>query len=126
MTVPSFRARPGARDRPHRRDRPHPRPGPDPVDHPGPARGQGRVGPASRRPGAEIEDLLVGAGLSQVINYSFGDDKWPDRLRLEPDDRRRMAVTITNPLSGDQAVMRTMLLPGLLETARQQRVRARG
>ena len=24
---------------------------------------------------------------SQVITYSFGDDKWPDRLRLAPDDR---------------------------------------
>ena len=29
-----------------------------------------------------VEDLLVGAGLTQVINYSFGDDKWPGLLRL--------------------------------------------
>ena len=39
-----------------------------------------------------VEDLLVGAGLSQVITYSFGDEKWPDRLRLAADDRRREGV----------------------------------
>ena len=66
-----------------------------------------------------VEDLLVGAGLTQVINYSFGDDRWPDLLRLSRDDRRRRMVRVANPLSLDQAFMRTMLLPGLLETARK-------
>ncbi len=85
-----------------------------------PARRQGRGGldrqqTARRR----VEDLLVGAGLTQVINYSFTDDKWQDKLRLDPADRRRTTVSITNPLSSDQASMRTMLLPSLLETARQ-------
>ncbi len=64
------------------------------------------------------EDLLVGCGLVQAINYSFGDGKWGDRLRLDPADQRRGGVEIANPLSGDQSVMRTMLLPGLLGTAR--------
>lgn len=67
----------------------------------------------------QIEDLLTGAGLSQVISYSFGDDKWPDRLRLAPGDPRRQGVVLANPLSGDQSVMQTMLLPGLLDTARR-------
>jgi phenylalanyl-tRNA synthetase beta chain len=66
----------------------------------------------------KVEDLLAGCGLIQVINYSFGDDRWGDRLRLEPDDPRRIGVRIANPLSQDQSVMRTMLLPGLLGTAR--------
>jgi phenylalanyl-tRNA synthetase beta chain len=66
-----------------------------------------------------VEDLLGGAGLWQVITYSFGDDKWPRLLRLSPDDPRRRAVRLSNPLSLDQAFMRTMLLPGLLETARR-------
>ncbi len=66
-----------------------------------------------------VEDLLVGAGLTQVINYSFGDDRWPDLLRLRTDDRRRRMVRVANPLSLDQAFMRTMLLPGLLDTARK-------
>ena len=66
-----------------------------------------------------VEDLLTGAGLTQVINYSFGDDKWPGLLRLAEADARRRMVVVTNPLSLDQAFMRTMLLPGLLETARR-------
>ncbi len=65
-----------------------------------------------------VEDLLAGAGLAQAITYSFGDDKWPDRLRLAPDDERRRAVTIANPLSMEQSRMRRLLLPGLLETVR--------
>lgn len=65
----------------------------------------------------KVEDLLTGAGLFQVIPYSFVDESWADRLRLASDDRRRVMVRIANPLSSDQAAMRTMLLPGLLATA---------
>lgn len=65
-----------------------------------------------------VEDLLVGAGLAQAITYSFGDENWPDRLRLPADDERRRAVTISNPLSLDQSRMRRLLLPGLLDTVR--------
>jgi phenylalanyl-tRNA synthetase beta chain len=85
-----------------------------------PARRVGRGGlsdvQAARR---RTEDLLVGCGLTQVITYSFGDDKWADRLRLAPDDSRRRGVRLANPLSVDQSVMRTMLLPGLLGTAKK-------
>ncbi|MFH0916180.1 MAG: phenylalanine--tRNA ligase subunit beta [bacterium] len=85
-----------------------------------PARRAGKGGldrsQAQRR---HIEDLLAGAGLSQVITYSFGDDKWYDRLRLAPEDRRRMDVKIANPLSSDQAFMWTMLLPALLDAVRK-------
>ena len=65
-----------------------------------------------------VEDLLVGGGLSQAITYSFGDEKWTERLRLSADDPRREAVVISNPISVEQSRMRRMLLPGLLETAR--------
>ncbi len=66
-----------------------------------------------------IEDLLAGAGLCQIIAYSFLDEKWADRLRLAENDPRRATVRLSNPLSGDQAVMRSMLLPGLLATAQR-------
>ena len=83
-----------------------------------PPQRSGRGGLSPEQRGVRLlEDLLVGAGLSQVITYSFGDERWSDRLRLEPSDARRKAVRVANPLSGDQAFMRTMLLPGLLETA---------
>lgn len=64
-----------------------------------------------------VDDTLIGAGLCQVITYSFADDKWPERLRLSHDDKRRATVRITNPLSSDQAALRALLLPGLLATA---------
>jgi phenylalanyl-tRNA synthetase beta chain len=85
-----------------------------------PGRRLGRGGlSAEQKRTREIEDLLVGAGLSQVISYSFGDDKWPDCLRLAEEDPRRRGIVLANPLSGDQSVMQTMLLPGLLDTARR-------
>jgi phenylalanyl-tRNA synthetase beta chain len=83
-----------------------------------PARESGRGGLTKRQAQMrKVEDLLVGAGLLQIISYSFGDDRWPDTLRLDESDSRRNGVVITNPLSADQAVMRTMLLPGLLGAA---------
>ncbi|MBN1320469.1 MAG: phenylalanine--tRNA ligase subunit beta [Thermoleophilia bacterium] len=83
-----------------------------------PARRSGRGGLTETQARLRlIEDQLAGAGLSQVITYSFGDERWPDRLRLDSDDRRRVGVRISNPLSADQSVMRTLLLPGLLATA---------
>ena len=83
-----------------------------------PARRSGRGGlSADQTRLRRVEDLLIGAGLTQVITYSFADERWPERLRLAADDSRRDVVKITNPLSTDQAAMRTMLLPGLLATA---------
>jgi len=65
------------------------------------------------------EDLLVGAGLFQVITYSFGDEKWPRSLAIGGRRWRRDGVRLSNPLSADQSIMRTMLLPGLLATAQR-------
>ena len=62
------------------------RPRPHPGDATAQAGGERRPRPGLRRPGVLVEDLLVGAGLTQVINYSFGDDKWPELLRLPADD----------------------------------------
>ncbi len=85
-----------------------------------PARREGRGGlDRGQNAQRKVEDLLVGAGLTQVINYSFADDRWPEKLRLDLKDPRRQMVKVTNPLSNEQAFMRTLLLPGLLETARQ-------
>ena len=57
--------------------------------------------------------------MEQVVTYTFGDDRWPDALRLPSNDSRRQGLVVTNPLSGDQSVMRTMLLPGLLAAAQR-------
>ncbi len=63
-----------------------------------------------------IRQIMAGLGFSEAITYSFIHTASADRLRLEPDDPRRKTVEILNPISEDQAVLRTSLIPGLLET----------
>lgn len=83
-----------------------------------PGREQGRGGLTSAQLTLRrIEDILTGCGLDQVITYSFGEETWADKLRLQKDDERRRVVQLSNPLSVEQSVMRTMLLPGLLGVA---------
>lgn len=63
-----------------------------------------------------IRSLMTGFGFTEAINYSFISALWGDRLRFGPNDKRRQMVSIINPLTEDQAVMRSCLIPGLLET----------
>lgn len=53
--------------------------------------------------------------LNEVINYSFVNPQFFDMLLLPEDSQMRNVVKVANPLSIEQSVMRTMLLPGLLE-----------
>ncbi len=55
-----------------------------------------------------------GLGLNEAINYSFVGHKDLDHLQLSTENR----VSIANPLSADQDVLRTALAPGLLHTLR--------
>jgi phenylalanyl-tRNA synthetase beta chain len=64
------------------------------------------------------KDVLVGLGFSEVITYSFISPQSLEALRLPPDDPRLHPLAILNPLAEGQSVMRTTLLPGLLETAK--------
>ncbi len=62
-----------------------------------------------------VKDLLNGFGFNEAISYSFiGESSW-DRLRFESNDPRRNAVRVLNPISEEQSVMRTTLIPCLLE-----------
>jgi len=67
----------------------------------------------------KLRDLLIGHGLSEVITYSFVNPSVFDKILLPENDPRRKTIKVLNPLSEDQSVMRTALLPGLLDvTAR--------
>ena len=66
----------------------------------------------------ELKSLLVGAGFFEVINYSFISYESIRSLRYSEDDPRMAPIRLKNPLSDEQAVMRTTLLPGLLNNAR--------
>jgi phenylalanyl-tRNA synthetase beta chain len=63
----------------------------------------------------EISRQMTGIGFSEAINYSFTNEKYLDLLLLPAEDRRRRTVRLLNPLSEEQAVMRTTLVTGLLE-----------
>lgn len=53
--------------------------------------------------------------LHEVINYSFISPAFYDQLLLPPESGLRDVVTVANPLSEEQSVMRTLLIPGLLQ-----------
>jgi len=63
-----------------------------------------------------LRNIMTGLGFSEVINYSFIGNQSAALLGLAEDDPRLKSVALLNPLSTDQAVMRTSLVPGLLAT----------
>ena len=62
-----------------------------------------------------LRNTLTACGLMEVMNYSFHGSDAFDRLRLEDDSQYRKALKLRNPLSENQSVIRTTLLPVLLE-----------
>jgi len=64
----------------------------------------------------ELKNLLVGEGFNEVINFSFASLADISKLNLPESDRRVAAVALLNPLVDEHAVMRTTLLPALLQT----------
>ncbi|MGH3489595.1 MAG: phenylalanine--tRNA ligase subunit beta, partial [Actinopolymorphaceae bacterium] len=66
-----------------------------------------------------IGQALAGAGYVEVLAYPFVGVTEFDRLLLPADDARRRALRLANPLSEEQPLLRTTLLPGLLDTARR-------
>ncbi len=63
-----------------------------------------------------VRDLLVNNGMTEIINFSFTAPDSARKLLLGDDDPRHAAIKLANPLVDEQSVMRTTLLPGLLET----------
>ncbi len=62
-------------------------------------------------------DALVGRGLYETVGWTFTTPNLHDRLRLPPQDSRRSAPALQNPLSEDQSLLRTTLLGSLLDVA---------
>lgn len=62
-----------------------------------------------------VRDILVNHGMNEIINFSFTSPDAADKLLLSDDDFRRTAIKLANPLVAEQSIMRTTLLPGVLE-----------
>lgn len=73
----------------------------------------------ARQQRARVAELLIAQGFSEAINYSFVTEKHFDQLGLAADDPLRTTVRLRNPLNDEQSVMRTILLPGVLENVRR-------
>lgn len=59
---------------------------------------------------------LAGLGLSETMNYSLIHPRAFDRLLLPPEHPARRCLTLANPMYEERSILRTTLLPGLLET----------
>ncbi|MEU6006488.1 phenylalanine--tRNA ligase subunit beta [Streptomyces sp. NPDC047453] len=62
---------------------------------------------------------LAGAGYVEAPTYPFVGEQVFDQLGLEPGDPARRVVRLVNPLSDEEPVLRTTLLPGLLGALRR-------
>lgn len=68
-----------------------------------------------------IKHFLLAAGMMEAINYSFYDPNCFDKIRFAADHPRRDVLKLQNPLSPEMSVLRTTLLPSLLENAQHNR-----
>ena len=68
-----------------------------------------------------IKYFLLAAGMMEAINYSFCDPNCFDKIRFTADNPLRDALKLRNPLSPEMSVLRTTLIPSLLENAQHNR-----
>ena len=65
-----------------------------------------------------VRRALAGCGFDEAITYTFVAPDALDPLGLPEGDVRLAPVRLSNPMSVEQSVMRTMLLPGLIGAVR--------
>ena len=65
----------------------------------------------------QVKDVLVSLGGYEMYNYNFTGPAALNALNLPDDSILRKNVKILNPFGEDQSLMRTTLIPGMLEVA---------
>ena len=68
-----------------------------------------------------IKRFLLAAGMMEAVNYSFSDPSCFEKIRLPSDSPLRGTLRLQNPLSPEMSVLRTTLVPGLLENTQHNR-----
>ena len=63
----------------------------------------------------KIGEICRGIGLDEIITYSFISPAYYDKVNLPPDSPLRDSLRILNPLGEDTSIMRTTILPSMLE-----------
>ena len=63
----------------------------------------------------KVKEILVSRGMCEVIPYTFCHKDNITKFPIKEDDDRCRIVEITNPLSGDQNILKSTVVPGILE-----------
>ena len=63
-----------------------------------------------------IRGFMASHGLYEAVHYSFMSPSVFDMLMLDEDDELRNAIKIVNPLGEDYSLMRTSLMPDMINT----------
>ncbi len=64
----------------------------------------------------KVNQTMVALGCYEIMTYSFISPKYYDKIAMPAEDKRRQSVTIRNPLGEDTSIMRTTMIPSMLET----------
>lgn len=67
----------------------------------------------------KVCEVLAGMGFSEIITYSFISPESAELLGASEESDIRRFVSLMNPLTTEQSVMRTSLLPGLISTVKE-------
>jgi len=60
-------------------------------------------------------ETLVALGMNEIQTYSFANPKGLDAVNIPADSEARKTIRLLNPLGEDTSVMRTTLLPNMME-----------
>jgi phenylalanyl-tRNA synthetase beta chain len=71
---------------------------------------------AKQKAANALKNVLVAQGLYEISTYSFYSEKDLDMLHLPADAPERKFIKIKNPIGEDLSVMRTTLVPSMLNT----------
>ncbi|HLR20940.1 MAG TPA: phenylalanine--tRNA ligase subunit beta [Tissierellaceae bacterium] len=79
----------------------------------------GKLSQAKKPYSMIIEDkakfVMQGLGFNEVMTYSFISPKAYDKMNVEEDSELRNYIQLINPLGEDYSIMRTTLIPTMLE-----------
>ena len=62
-----------------------------------------------------IKNTSVAIGLNEILTYSFVSPRGVDKINLPQDDKKREFVKLINPLGEETSVMRTTMIPNMLD-----------
>ena len=63
----------------------------------------------------KVKNTATSIGLNEILTYSFVSPRGVDKIQLPENDPKRNFVTLINPLGEETSVMRTTMMPSMLD-----------